>query len=107
MAISKDAIEVLTTAALDAGYSSLDDYAHSAGDYKGASTIVCVFNDERLAKQWLDRASAETTDLAGRHHTIVRLYHEPTGAEVYVAVLTAYDLVAKDQIDDKGRVQWN
>ena len=113
MAISTEAIKVMTKAAQETGYSSRDDYADSegavisAGDYKGASTVVCIFNDEQLAKQWLDRANDETTDLAGRHHTIVRLYHEPTGGEVYVAVLMAYDLVAKDQIDDRGEVQWD
>ena len=113
MAISAEAIKVMTKAAQETGYSSRDDYAHSAGavisagDYKGASTVACVFSDEQLAKQWLERASAETTDLAGRRQTIVRIAHEPTGGEVYVAVLMAYDLVAKNQIDDKGRVQWS
>ena len=56
MAISKGAIEVTTKAALETRYSSRDDYAQSdaavisAGDYKGTSTVACVFNDERLGQ---------------------------------------------------------
>ena len=114
MSISKSAIRKLTAAATEISnrngniYHSPDaDGVITAGDHKSASTVACVFPTAQMANRWLERAAAETTDLAGREQTVVRLEHEPTGGDVYIAVLMAYDLIAADQVDAEGRILWD
>ena len=114
MSISKSAIRKLTAAAIEISSRNGNIY-HSpdaggvltAGDHKGASTVACVFPTQQMANQWLDRASAETIDLSGREQTVIRLEHEPTGSDVYIAVLMAYDLIATDQVNADGSIQWD
>lgn len=114
MSISKSAIRKLTAAAMEISNRNGNIY-HSpnaagvitAGDHKGASTVACVFPTEQMANRWLERAAIETTDLAGREQTVIHPEHEPTGSDVYIAVLMANDLIANDQVEAEGRIQWD
>ena len=114
MSISKSAIRKLTTVAMEIScqdgnlYHSPDTVGViTAGDHKGASTVACVFPTAQMANRWLEQAASETTDLAGRAQTVIHLEHEPTGSDVYIAVLMANDLVAADQVDANGRILWD
>ena len=102
--ITERAIELMEQTALSVGFSSRSDYPHlgdsplSSGDYKGSSIVSCVFSDRGRAESYLGKCLEVLDSLSGEPRgDILEVVIPEIGEPMFVAVITAYDLVGSDE----------
>ena len=104
--ISNDAIAIMEETAKRVGFGYREDYPHrgkspiSAGDWKGDSVAVCVFNDHAHATRFISECLPQLDtlgDVSGGD--VVRIPHA-SGNDMYVAVISGIDLVAKREVGE-------
>lgn len=107
--ISDRAITLMEQTAESVGFGPRPDYPYlgasplSVGDMAGSSISACVFAHPAHAEEYLDKClrglDAHGGPVRGYIHRVL-LEH---GDEMYIAVLTALDLVAASEVsDDNG-----
>ncbi len=100
--ISENAITIMEHTAERVGFGNRSDYPHcgkspiSAGDWKGSSIAACVFADRDKADQYIGDCLAELDALGGELTGDVVTVDGAAGTAMYIAIITAYDLVAKN-----------
>ena len=105
--ITDRAIEHMEQIAQAVGFGSRGDYPHlgatpiSAGDWKGDSIAACVFSNRGHAEEYLNRCRSVLTALGDEPTMRVLTVVTPSGNEMYIAVITATDLVEKEEADHR------
>lgn len=106
--ISDRAITLMEQTAGSVGFGYRPEYPHlgasplSIGDWKGSSIAACVFADRELAEEYLDKCLRALDALGGGLRGDVLTVVLEAGMEMYIAVLTATDLVeASEGSDDR------
>ena len=107
MFISDRALEHMEKTAQSVGFGVRTDYpfrgpsAISAADWKGNSIACCVFAENKNAEEYLRKSLTELDDLGGGlTGQVLPVPWENGGMELFVAVITAKDLISKAENQD-------
>ena len=104
--ISDRAITLMEQTAEYVGFGRRSDYPHlgasplSAGDWKGSSITACVFAAPEHAEEYLDKCLRGLGAFGGGLRGEVLTVVLENGMEMYIAVLTATDLVTASEVGD-------
>ena len=92
--ITDDALKQMDSLAREIGFGSRSDYPHlgqssiSAGDWKGAGIVACVFADTEHASRWVEACTSQLSAIVDLAGTVV-----PHGEHGFcIAVITGIDL---------------
>ena len=92
--ISDDALELMDRLARQIGFGARDDYPHrgesaiSAGDWKGAGIVACVFAHDDHAQRWVQACKENLTAVDDLKAAVVP--HPGNG--LCVAMISGIDL---------------
>lgn len=104
--ISNGAIAIMEETAKRVGFGYREDYPHrgqspiSAGDWKGSSVAVCVFSNPDNAERYIDECIPRLDALGGCLGSQVVPINALDGYTMFIAVISAVDLVAKSEDGD-------
>ena len=104
--ISDPAIKFMEQTAESVGFGPRPDYPYlgasplSVADWKGSSIAACVFAYPDHAREYLGKCLRALDALGGGLKGDILTVAPEGSAEMYIAVLTATDLVAKSEISD-------
>ena len=104
--ISYGALEWLRETAQNVGFGPRPDYPYltasavSAADWKGESIAIIPFSLKELAHTFVELALGTLDSLGGGPKGEVLKVETPNGRSMYIAVITATDLVHKDELVD-------